>query len=257
MRARYSAAPGLGEHLLSKPRLAHSRLSPQHDQPAVAFGGVVEAVDQLGALFFPAHKGGTLGQVMGTGFLLGGRGPGDLEELPAIVKALEPKPATVDELGFGNFARELFDDASDQDLVALGPGCHPRRGVDGRAEEVTVLLTDLTAVQPDPAMDLAVGVFVVVLVDRLLDRHRAGDRLAGRRESDHEPVTKRLDLPPGVGLDLVANKVALSAQDRAGGLVPALVAHLGRALDVGQEDCERPLEHLFGRSCRQIPTLER
>jgi len=107
----------------------------------VAFGGVVEAVDQLGALFFPAHKGGTLGQVMGTGFLLGGRGPGDLDELPAIVKALGPKPAAVDELGFGNFARELFDDASDQDLVALGPGCHPRRGVDGGAEEVTVLLT--------------------------------------------------------------------------------------------------------------------
>ena len=252
-----SAAPRLGEQLLGEARLAHSWLPPEHDQAAVPAGSLVQAVDQLGAFFFPAYKWSPLGQLMGNGLLLGWCRPGHFEKLPAVIKPLEPKPASVDEVTFGNLARELFDDAGDQDLVALGLGRHPRRSVDRGAEEVAILLTDLAAVQPDADVDLAPGVLVVVLVDRLLDGDRAGDRLPGRGEGNHEAVAKRLDLAPGMSLDLVTHQVALGAQDRACGFVPTLVAHLGGALDIGEEDGDRPFEHFLSRCCRQILTSAR
>jgi len=119
--------------------------------------------------------------------------------------------------------------------------------------EVALLLADLAAVEADADVNLPAGVGVVVLVHGLLNRHRAGDRFAGGTKGHHEAIAEGFDFAAAVGLDLPPHQLLLDPQDRGRGFIAALVAHLRRALHVGEQDGYGPFENFFAGGGHPYP----
>ena len=85
------------------------------------------------------------------------------------------------------------DQVRREDLPAPGRRAQPGRLDDRVAEVVGVVLHRLAGAQADPDREvLAPG--TVVVLDRLLHAHRAGQRPAQRGVHDHQPVAEILDL---------------------------------------------------------------
>ena len=81
----------------------------------------------------------------------------------------------------------MADRFADQDLAALRVSRHALRRVDRCAERATAALEHLADVEADPDADVLLGMLTAVLFERLLDRDRAADRLAGRRNVIMKP----------------------------------------------------------------------
>jgi hypothetical protein len=67
-------------------------------------------------------------------------------------------------------------------------------------------------------------------------RHRIGRAL----EDEEEAVALRQDLGPVVARDGVANQLAVADQERFPAVGPEPLGELGRALDVGEGERDRP-----------------
>ena len=167
--------------------------------------------------------------------------PQDLEQPPSVGKAFEPEQAPVDDPGVAERPGQVLDHLGDQDLAALGlvgdPGC----GVDRGAVGVAGGLGDIAGVETHPHREGHVGVGLVVLLDRPLDRDCGPDRLVGRGEQGHEPVSEGFGLHRTGDLQSGADQVVVEADDLIGDGVTDPDPEVGGAFQIREKDREGAL----------------
>ena len=174
------------------------------------------------------------------------RSPDHLAEPSGLREALELVEPAVDVVHgldpTGDVPRRL----GHQDLPGLGGRADARRQVHHAAEVVAALLDRLARVDPDADRDPGARVVPIRRLDRALDRDRAEDGAAGRREGDHEAVTLGLHDRPAECLDLLADDGVVLAQDPVRGLVAELLRVVREPADVAEEDRDRAPERHRG-----------
>ena len=165
-----------------------------------------------------------------------GQAPDDFAEPFGFRKSLElvePAVQVVDRFDpAGHVPRRL----GDEDLARAGRRADAGRQIHHAPEVVTALLDGLARVDADADRDPGARLVLIRLGDRLLDRDRAQDGAAGRREGDHEAVAVRLDDDAAERLDLLADGGVMLAQDPVGRLVPEPLRVVREAPDVAEED---------------------
>ena len=117
---------------------------------------------------------------------------------------------------------------------------------DVEPEEVVTPPDHLAAVQPhahpDPARTPSgVPHLPAACGDRPLGRDRAGDRVAGAPEGEHEPVALCLHLVTAVPPQLLAHEPVVLFEDVQPAAVSEPLVEGGGALDVGEHEGERPV----------------
>src|SRR2546426_882691 len=134
-------------------------------------------------------------------------------------------------------------DASRDVPMPAAPGLagDARRNVDRGAEDVTGLLHHLARVEADADPELALGVLLAVVGDRMLDVERALDAVTRRAEADHEAVAEALDPAPGVLGDLLVDDRLVRPHDLVRGGEASRRQEACRLLDVGEHDGDRAL----------------
>jgi hypothetical protein len=233
-----------GDQLLGQARLAHAGLPADEHQSTRPPPGLVQQPLELRPLRGPADEGsGPPGRGHRPLVALVGR-PHQAEEPPALGESLQPAPAPVPEGQVRALAGELLDDLGAEDLAALGPGRDPGGGVDRLAVEITVLLGHLSGVETDADVDLLTGRGPVALGLLPLDGDRARQRAPRRGEGHHEPVAEGFHLPAPVLGHAAPDQFLMGSQQSMGGVVAPLRPQLRGALDVGEEDRDRPIERL-------------
>src|SRR5207302_1602493 len=102
-------------------------------------------------------------------------GDPSFSRLRAVGESLQLVAAADRELHLGGRSDELTHDVRNEDLAAPGLAGDARRDVDRGAEDVTGLLHHFACVEADADPELALGVLLAVVADRLLDVERALD----------------------------------------------------------------------------------
>ena len=123
-------------------------------------------------------------------------------------------------------------------LPAVSRCREPGRVVDVRAPVVVLAHLGRAGVQPHPHAHLGVR-RPVVLRERTLGRRGGLDSVRGSREGDEERVALGVDLHPAVRRPDSPQQRAVLGEQVAVGVAEA-VEQAGRALDVGEEEGDRP-----------------
>ena len=137
-------------------------------------------------------------------------------------------------------------------FVTLSLVGDPRGGVNHGSIGVSRRLGDIAAVQAHPHRQRHVGVGPVVILDGPLDRGGGLNRLVGRGEQRHEPVTQRLGLYRAGDLQSGPDQFVVKVDDLVGGGVTHPHPKIGGAFEIREQDREGSL-HRF--SLRHSPYL--
>ena len=131
--------------------------------------------------------------------------------------------------------------ARDQDAAGLAQLLQARGDVDPVAHEVVALDHHVAEVDADAEHDAPVGRRLGLAVgDRLLHRHRAGDRVDHRGELDDRPVAHQLDDPALVLGQQRVDRLLAQALDRGQRAGLVLLDQARVADDVGRQDRRQP-----------------
>ena len=144
---------------------------------------------------------------------------------------------------------EIIDVLREADAAGTGQGLQARGDVDALAEGVVLEEVDVSQVHADAHEEGQAGVLLVVLVQLVLDFHRALERLDGVLEIDEEGVAYRLYDRPVMALDYARDElVVVGEQLERAGLVP--FHHAGETGDIGVHYGREPIILLFHRDNR-------
>ena len=218
------------------PRLA---LDERRERRVVEMGEAEHAVEHADRAL---DQGGRLLRVAGARCCaLGGRdrlrrSPDHRAEPSGLREALELVESAIDVLHGLDPAGDVPRRLGHQDLPGLGGRADARGQVHHAAEVIAALLDGLARVDPDADRDPGPRVVPIRLSDGALDRDRAEDGAAGRREGDHEAVALGLHDDAAERLDLFADDGVVLAQDPVRGLVAELLRVVREASDVAEEE---------------------
>ena len=136
-------------------------------------------------------------------------------------------------------ASERSGQLGDEDLAAFGPGAQPGRLDHRTAKIIGFLVGRLAHGHADPHRQRVPHPAVLAL-NRLLHGHGARNGVAGRPESDHQPVSKVLHLGPRVLPDPFPEGGEVRLTQLLRSLRPQTGGHLRRPDQVGEEDDHEP-----------------
>ena len=143
------------------------------------------------------------------------------------------------EVGQRNAVDERARSLRDDHLAAVRGAHHPRRAVDVDADVALVGDDRLTRVDPDPHLHRTVA-------ERLLSFSRGRNGVGCASERNEQRVALRVDLDPFVTTEHVAQGAPVIGKQRHVAR-PVLVQQARRALDVGEEERDRPSRELGHR----------
>ncbi len=116
-------------------------------------------------------------------------------------------------------------------------------------------LGDVACVETHPHREGHVGVGLVVLLDRPLDGDCGADRLVGRGEQGHEPVSEGFGLHRTGDLQPGADQVVVEADDLVGDGVTDPDPEVGGAFQIREQDREGALACHCLRVAHSLATI--
>jgi len=149
---------------------------------------------------------------------------------------------------------KIAHEARDHNAISLGFAAQAECELHRRTEQVVMDRHRLAGVDADPHPQ-TLGCFGVVRGKMPLNIRSGADRIRNFIERGHDPVAGVLHLAPAVGGEPASDqRIVHSHQlERRGVAEPH--RQLGRANDVGEQDCAQPGIHFRGRGARSRPGI--